>query len=390
MPERPPGPLIHFHAASVGEISSLAPVVREVATAVPGHALLVTTMTATGRERAADVIEGAEVRLVPYDLRPAMRRFMNKMKPSLIIVTETELWPNMLREASRLGIPLVLINGRISIKSIGRYRRVEALVTSMLSQFDLMLMRSDEDAGRALSLGADPERVRVTGNTKYDVLAGPVAPEKRRALRKRLGIGDATPVVVLGSAREGESEILLEAMASQRMETLPTLVLAPRHLENVGHIEAACRRFGYAVTLSAGGGGDAPSSGGNEDGAGGRAVIVNEMGRLLAYYAISDIGIVGGTFKPHGGHNPLEPASQGAVVVVGPHRENIADDMDYLISRDAAVVTTVERLGVVLAGLLFDPAGMSALAERAAEAVEAKKGASRRCALAMKSGGLLG
>jgi 3-deoxy-D-manno-octulosonic-acid transferase len=390
LPERAGGPLIHFHAASVGEISSLAPVVREVSREVPGYGLLVTTMTPTGRDRAAALITGADVRLVPYDFRSAMRRFMNRMRPSVIVVTETELWPNLLREASRLEIPLVLVNGRISVKSIGRYRRVGALVRSMLSQFDLMLMRSDEDAGRALSLGADPDRVRVVGNTKYDVLAGPVPAEQRRALRKRLGISDAAPVVMLGSARQGESEILLEAIRAESMETLPTVILAPRHLENVRLIEAVCRRSGYGVALSAGAGesGRAPEAG--EAGGAGRAIIVNEMGRLLEYYAISDIGVVGGTFKPHGGHNPLEPASQGAVVVVGPHRDNIADDMDYLISRDAAVITDEPGLGAVIRGLLFDPARMSALAERAAGAVQDKKGASRRSIEAMKARGLLG
>jgi 3-deoxy-D-manno-octulosonic-acid transferase len=194
---------------------------------------------------------------------------------------------------------------------------------------------------------------------------------------------------MLGSAREGESEILLEALKEQSVEALPVVILAPRHLENVSRVGAACRKYGYSVTYSAG-----PPEGesGAEEGAmgeGRRAIVVNEMGRLLEYYSISDIGVVGGTLEEHGGHNPLEPASQGAVVVVGPHRDNILDDMDYLVARDAAITTDAARLGKVIRDLLFEPSRMEGLARRAAEAVEARKGASGVCVEAMKARGLL-
>jgi 3-deoxy-D-manno-octulosonic-acid transferase len=236
------------------------------------------------------------------------------------------------------------------------------------------------------------------------VLPGPLPAEKRAALKRRLGIAGDAPVVTLGSARQGESEMLLAALEGPEAERAPVVILAPRHLENVPRVAAACAESGYDVTLSAaagtesaargGGGGGAPADegGAGAHGAGGarRAVIVNEMGRLLEYYAISDIGVVGGTLKPYGGHNPLEPASQGAVVVVGPHRDNIGDDMDYLASRDAVVVTDGVRLGAVIRSILSDPAMMKGLAERAALAVEAGRGASLRCVEAMKARGLLG
>jgi 3-deoxy-D-manno-octulosonic-acid transferase len=395
--QAPARPLVHFHAASVGEISSVAPVVREVRKAAPDCDILVTTMTATGGRRAAELIPGARVRLIPFDCRPAMRRFLKTLCPGLIVIAETELWPNLLREASRLGIPLVLVNGRISSRSIGHYRRLRPLVSSMLAEFDVLLMRSEEDATRVRSLGAETERVEVAGNTKYDVLPGPMPQGERAALRERLGVGAERRVVTLGSAREGESEVLLDALEGIPSRILPLVILAPRHLENVPGLRTVCAQRGYEVTLSAGPGGrpgDAPPAeraAAGRGGAGGdrRVLLVNEMGRLLDYYSISDIAVVGGTLRPFGGHNPLEPASQGAVVVVGPHRDNIADDMDYLLSRDAAVLTDGGRLGDVISGILSDPAKMRGLAERAARAVEAGKGASLRCVEAMKERGLL-
>jgi len=380
----PAKPLIHFHASSVGEISSIAPVVSEAARAFPGHALLVTTMTATGMRRAAEVLPGTEVRLLPFDFKPAMQRFVRTLKPAVTIIAETELWPNLLREARRRDTSLVLVNGRISTKSIRRYLRLRRLVRSMLSQFDLLLMRSAEDADRAIMLGADPERVVVTGNTKYDVLPGPMEEERRRALKERLGLAWGRPVIILGSARDGETEVLLRGLEALDSGAVPAVVIAPRHLENVPRFDAALRRAGYTVRLSAAGAGDGPAELLGER----EAIMVNEMGRLLEYYAVSDIAVLGGTFAPHGGHNPLEPASQGAVVVVGPYRDNIADDMEYLMGENGVVITDGAGLGGTLRDLIADPARMEATAQRASCAVRARKGASLRSLEAMKSAGV--
>jgi 3-deoxy-D-manno-octulosonic-acid transferase len=381
----PARPLVHFHASSVGEISSIAPVVREAAKALPDHAFLVTTMTATGRRRAAEVLPEAEVRLLPFDFKPAMQRFVKTLNPAIMIIAETELWPNLLREARRRDTPLVLVNGRISTGSIRHYLRLRPLVRSMLSQFDLLLMRSDEDADRVKMLGADPDRVVVTGNTKYDVLPGPVEEAERRALKRRLGLGEGRPVIILGSAREGETEILLRGLGDLDSAAVPAVIIAPRHLENVPRLEAALGRAGYTARLSA----DA-----REEGPAGllgdrEAIIVNEMGRLLEYYAVSDVAVLGGTFTPHGGHNPLEPASQGAVVVVGPYRDNIADDIHYLMGENGVIITDGAGLGGALRDLIEDPARMEATARGAACAVQARKGAAVRCVEAMKSRGLL-
>ena len=380
------GPLVHFHAASMGEISSIAPVVAEVRRALPRHGLLVTTMTGTGRKKAAELLPEADVRLVPLDFKPAVRRFVKTVRPEIMIIAETELWPNLLREASREGIPLVLVNGRISTRTIGHYLRVRPLVRSMLAQFDLLLMRSAEDADRVRMLGADSARVVVTGNTKYDALPGPVPEAARAALRDRLGLSGSRPVIILGSARGGETEILLGALADIDRSREPAVIIAPRHLKNVPKVETALAAAGYTARLSEGrGDGEATGPLGARE-----AIIVNEMGKLPQYYAVSDIAVLGGTFRPHGGHNPLEPISQGAVVVAGRYRDNITDDMEHLLARDAAVVSGPESLGGALGGLLEDRARMRAFAERAIAAIEERKGASARCVEAMKSGGIIG
>ena len=375
------GPLVHFHASSVGEISSIAPVVWEFKREFPDYARLVTTMTRTGSRRAKTLIPDACVTLIPFDMKPAVSRFVGAMRPRTLIIAETELWPNLLREAKRRGAALVLVNGRISAPALKRYERMRPLVASMLSQFDLMLMRSEENAERIRSLGADPERVHVSGNTKYDVLPGRVGAEGRAALRRRLGLAESRQVITLGSAREGESEVLLKAVRRLDSDEVPAVVLAPRHLENVGGLEATCSRMGFSVSLSSGCGDD---TGGPGD-----VIIVNEMGGMLEYYAMSDIALVGGTLRPFGGHNPLEPASQGAAVVLGPHRDNIVDDVEYLMSMGAAVMTDEDDLADLLERLLSDRAGLAALGERGAAAVEAGKGAAARCVAEIKARGIL-
>ncbi len=384
--------LIHFHAASVGEISSAAPVVGEIRKETPGTAVLVTTMTVTGRRRAAEAVPDARTLIVPFDFRPAMRRFMDTFQPALTIIVETELWPNLIGEAARREVPLVLVNGRISARSLGRYRLLRPLVGAMLERFDLLLMRSHEDARRIISLGADPGRVEVTGNTKYDVLPAPPEAGRRAALKRAHGIDESRPVIMLGSARPGESEILLGALERLDLEVRPVVVLAPRHLETAAGVAAACRKTGYDVVFSAGGGA-VVGGGAAEDGRRGpdrkQAIVVDEMGRLLDYYTMCDIALVGGTFRPHGGHNPLEPASRGAVVIVGPHRSNIEDDVVYLMSKEAVLLAGEHDLVGVIRGLLGGEAGMRELGARAAAAVQSGKGAAKRCVEAMKSRGLL-
>lgn len=359
-------------------MSTIAPVVSEVRKVRQDVPIVVTSMTRGGAERAANKLRDVEISLVPFDFLPCMRRFVGALEPSCLIIGETEIWPNLVFEAKRQGSPVVLVNGRISEKSYPRYRLVRAFMRTVLRNFDLLLMRTQTDAERILSLGAHPDRVEVIGNTKYDVLPLPATQDARERTRRDLGLDPDVKVVTLGSAREAECEIVLKALASSAVRRLARIIIAPRHLDLVPEVEQACRTEGLSyATLS---------RLGTVRGEGGRGVdvlILAQMGRLMEVYAISDIGIVGGTFRPFGGHNPLEPASQGCVTLVGPHIGNIKDDIDYLTSRSCAFVVSEAGLADKVVQLLTDGGMRSRVGRLAVQAVEEKKGIAARCVEAM-------
>jgi 3-deoxy-D-manno-octulosonic-acid transferase len=303
-----------------------------------------------------------------------MRSVISNLRPSTLIIGETEIWPNLVLEARRQGTNIILLNGRISKRSYPRYRLVRPLVKAVLRRFDHLLMRTPNDADRIINLGADPSRVEVVGNTKYDILPGPLPETRREQTRTDLGISQTCKVVTLGSAREGECEIVFEAVRLAAIEPPPVLIVAPRHMGLVPQIEQMAQDLSLQyVTRPAE---EPPKTGGE---AMPDVIIIAEMGRLLDMYAVSDIAIVGGTFKPFGGHNPLESASQGVVTVVGPHIQNIEDDIGYLRSHRCAFITEGKDLGALLQDLLLDDAGRHDMGRRAAAAVEEKKGIAAKC-----------
>jgi len=383
IPRRGEGPLVWLHGSSVGEVSSIGPVVAELRERLPDAGILVTTMTVTGRRRAAKELTGVEALVVPLDFLPAVRRFVAGVRPSTLIIGETEIWPNLVSETRRAGVPLVLVNGRISGKSHPRYRLVKPLFEYLLGHFDLLLMRTETDAERIVDLGAPPDRVIVTGNTKFDILPKPLSAESRAAVRRELGIDPSRLVITIGSARTGESEIVLDAVRSKLADLRPLVVIAPRHMNLVAQIEDLCGAQGLDFTTVSG---DSPYGRASRET---QVLIIGRMGRLLDIYAISDISIVGGTFKPLGGHNPLEPASQGTVILVGPHIQNITDDIDYLVSEGAARVTDESALAGLLDSLARNKADREKMSERAIHAVRHRKGIAARCVDIMGEKGLL-
>ena len=313
-----------------------------------------------------------------------MRRFVTALEPACLVIGETEIWPNLVSEAKREGASVVLVNGRISSKSYGRYKLVKALIGSVLRDFDLLLMRTETDAGRIISLGACPDRVEVAGNTKYDILSAPLDQASQSAARQALGIDPASKVVTFGSAREGECEIVLGALAASGITAMARIIVAPRHLDLVAGIEQLCRDLGLSSATVTDMRAGPPQPKGTPD-----VIILAEMGRLIEIYGISDIGIVGGTFKPFGGHNPLEPASQGCITIVGPHIGNIRDDIEYLTSRSAAFVLLENELGPRVRELLSSERGTEEIGRSAVRAVEEKKGIAAKCVRAMLREGLL-
>jgi 3-deoxy-D-manno-octulosonic-acid transferase len=353
-------------------MSTIAPIVAEVKRRREDCEVVVSTMTANGLRRAREILDAVEIFLLPIDFAPCMRRAVGTLKPSALVIGETEIWPNLIVEAGRRAVKVALLNGRISRKSYPRYRLARPLIGEVLRRFDRLLMRTQADADRIVTLGADPGRVEVAGNTKYDMLPGPLPEARRQATRRDLGIKPDRAVVAFGSAREGECEIVFGALRSLPEDGRPVLVVAPRHMDLVPQIEELASGFGFTSRTVPAAAGDAGRKADAE------IIIIAEMGRLLDVYAISDIAIVGGTFEPFGGHNPLEPASQGVVTIVGPNIQNIEDDMGYLRSCRCAFISEGEELAGLIRDLLSDVERRVEMGRRAASAVREMKGISKK------------
>jgi 3-deoxy-D-manno-octulosonic-acid transferase len=274
------------------------------------------------------------------------------------------------------------LNGRISARSFSRYRLIRPLVAYLVSQFRLLLMRTQADADRIISLGARPESVRVAGNTKFDNLPEAMPQTSRLDLRARLGIGGNRNVVTLGSAREGEAGIVLDALKPVG-GAVPLLVVAPRHMADVAGFREACISRGliYREIEDV----DEPGDFDGEP----DVLLVAQMGRLLEIYSISDVAVVGGTLMPWGGHNPLEPASQGIATVVGPHTENITDDVQYMRSRGCVFLAEEAGLGPVLCRVLSERRTRESAGRAAVEAVLDRRGIAARSVEMMAQAGLL-
>jgi 3-deoxy-D-manno-octulosonic-acid transferase len=366
--------VVWFHASSVGEVSTIGPVVEEVRRRWPDSKIVVSTMTVGGQRRAREILGSVDVFLLPLDFFPLTRNVVSILRPSALIIGETEIWPNLILEARKQGSRIVLLNGRISRRSYPRYRLVRPLMRTLLRQFDYLLMRTRRDADRIIDLGADGAAVEVGGNTKYDILPGPLADSRRETARVDLGLDGRRKVVTLGSAREGECEIVFRALRAVDVEPSPLLIVAPRHMGLVAQVEQLAVDSSLVYETRSGSRSAASGAGTGPD-----VIIIAEMGRLLDMYAISDIAIIGGTFKPFGGHNPLESASQGVVTVVGPHIQNIEDDIGYLRSRGCAFITDEADLRDLLQDLLLDDTERREMGRRASVAVEDKKGIAGKC-----------
>jgi 3-deoxy-D-manno-octulosonic-acid transferase len=262
----------------------------------------------------------------PLDLPGAVRRFFDRVRPRLLVIMETEIWPNLYHEAAARGIPIVIANARISQRSFGRYRRLRGLTAEALGNTTRIAAQSAGDAERLQALGAPQARLTVTGNLKYDVSLPPGLAEDGRGIRAAWGA--QRPVLVAGSTHEREEAVILDAFRGV-LAAFPDalLVLVPRHPERFARAAQAARTGGLEVALHSAG---ATSS------AGAQCFVVDAMGELLPYYAAGDVAFVGGSLEPVGGHNVLEPAALGRPVLVGPHTFNFSDITAQLIEAGAA------------------------------------------------------
>ncbi|GMR15372.1 MAG: lipid IV(A) 3-deoxy-D-manno-octulosonic acid transferase [Gammaproteobacteria bacterium] len=319
---------ILLHAASVGEYNAASPLIEALLKRYPDLPLIVTTLTPTGSERVSRDL-GARVfhAYIPLDLPAAVSRFLSRTKPQLIIVMETEIWPNLYLEAHRRDIPLLIANARLSATSIKCYQRVSGLARNVLQPVAWIGAQSTEDAERMILCGALPQHTAMTGNLKFDLQVPASLLDQGKALRSRWN--PARPVLVAGSTHEADEDVILPAFKGL-LESTPDalLILVPRHPERFTRTVQAARAAGLRVEMY---------SEGETCSELAQCFVVDAMGKLMAYYACADVTFVGGSMGEQGGHNTLEPASLGKPVMVGPNTTNAKEIVAELIDYGAAV-----------------------------------------------------
>jgi 3-deoxy-D-manno-octulosonic-acid transferase len=362
-----------LHAVSVGEVMAAAPLARLLVSRHPEVPLLASTTTETGRAVAEQRIPAARFVFFPLDFGWTVRRAVTRVRPRLVLLTETELWPNFLAVCAARKIPVVVINGRISPRSFPRYRRIRRWFGGVLRHVRLFCMQSDADAERILALGAPAERVTVTGNLKYDLPVSEHAVDAT-AIRAGLALPPDCRLVVAGSIHRGEDEAVVEAYrAAAASHPDLCLLLAPRHPERLEEVERVVARAGVPCVRRSRLPAEAPRAGG--------AILLDTMGELARLYAAASVVFIGGSLIPHGGQNILEPAAYGRPVLHGPHMGNFADMRDLFRTAGAAVeVADGPSLARALLALLDDPAAADRMGQAGRAIVEAQRGATRRTA----------
>ncbi|MEK6684023.1 MAG: tetraacyldisaccharide 4'-kinase [Nitrospirota bacterium] len=366
-----------IHAASVGECLAVMPLVERWLRDRPDWDLVFSVMTQTGRRLAEQQLGNrARIFFFPVDLPGIAARLLSRLAPDLILLVETELWPNFLHSASRRGIPVLLINGRISPRSYRRYRAVRGIFREALQTIELFCMQTAQDAQRIIELGAPPERVRVLGNLKFDLAAVPLSEPERQQLLKQLGWHPNDRVLVAGSTHEKEEELLL-AVYDRVKQQIPDLrlILAPRHLDRLPGLVQWLTRLGKTCLRYSelGAGRPQPAETGVE------ILLVDTLGKLGPLYSLGTVVFVGGSLVPVGGHNLLEPAALGRPVLFGPFVQHIIETADLLsASGGGCMVHNVDELTRETQTLLMDPDRRRTMGDQAKKTVTCHQGASER------------
>ena len=365
---------IWVHAVSVGETMAARPLVKALKSRYPNHLIVLSTVTETGQGIGEGIRDVDLCIYFPVDAGPVVGRMLKIVHPSLIVVVETEIWPNFLRHARLSGIPVILANGRISDRSFAGYRRFSWIFRSVLPDFSALCMQTDEDARRIVAIGAPASRVFVAKNLKYDLPARIPSDGKRSEVRNSYRIPSHLPIITAGSTHQGEEESLLNAYQALRAEGRDIfLVLAPRHPERAGEVAALLEGRGISsVRRSA-------LASGRGDFRGGEVLLVDCVGELMDIYSFSDIVFVGGSLVPVGGHNLLEPASVGVPVLFGPHMNNFREIASKILSSKAGIqISEASQLPTALRALLDDPAARGEMGANGARLLMENRGATER------------
>lgn len=363
---------IWLHAASVGEIVATSPIVKEIKKELPDSVVVISVVTANGYDMAKRIIPEADgIIFFPIDLPWLSSRVVKSIKPQVFLLVETELWPNFLQAARMAGIPVMMVNGRISDKSVGRYRYLGSVLQDMLQTVVKFCMQSPIDAEYIINLGAPPNRVIVTGNTKYDQTYTDVSQEERQQLVQQYGFAARNPLIVAGSTHKGEEEFLFAAFrAAQPQFPGLAMVIAPRDIMRADELVTMAGVYGCRAlkrsTLS-------------EQSSGHNVVILDTIGELGRVYSIGDVVFVGGSLIARGGHNILEPAAHGKPILVGPHMFNFKEIYALLTDRQACdTVYDQTSLNEKLLTLLGDTELAATMSRNSRAIIEENRGAARK------------
>jgi 3-deoxy-D-manno-octulosonic-acid transferase len=359
-------PRIWIHAVSVGETRAAAPLVDALLQRYPDHRVLVTHMTPTGRATGVELFgDRVERAWLPYDYRFAVRRFLAHYQPSMGILLETEIWPRLIDECARLGVPVVLVNARLSERSARRYAMWPSLARWALGNLAGIAAQTQDDAARFVALGAKPPI--VMGNVKFDSAVDSAMLERGRDFRARFG--PARSVWVAGSTRDGEEALLLDAFASIA-NPAALLVLVPRHPHRFEEVAALAASRGFDVALRSDESAVTPRT---------RVVVGDSMGEMIAYYAAADVVIVGGSLLPFGSQNLIEACAVGKPVIVGPSTYNFEEAAASAIAAGAAVRVKDAREAIEAAsGIAGDRERREGMGASARDFVAAHRGALER------------
>jgi 3-deoxy-D-manno-octulosonic-acid transferase len=374
-------PVVWLHCVSVGETEAARPLVRALRSRFPAYALVVTTTTLTGQAfaRKAFADQAAAIFYFPIDWAWTVRRVLNALNPSAVLIMETELWPRLFRECRRRQIPVALVNGRISEKSFRGYRIPRRFIRRVVNDLTMALMQSEPDAERLRGLGFPNERIFVSGNLKFDSAEMNGNEELTIALRDRFGFDGTSRLIVAASTHEPEERVVCEALQSlvSSPDARVRLIIAPRHPERFDDVADLLRGSGQTWARR--------SYLAKQSDKDCEVILLDSIGELRSVYPLADIVFVGGSITPHGGHNMLEPAAAGACVVIGPHTQNFAvitrallDDLALVQLPDLPLEETAQHLGSVFRELLSDDQRRRQLAENARAVCEQNRGATER------------
>jgi len=382
--------VIWLHCVSVGETNAARPLVDVLGTNFPDHRLVVSTTTKTGQELAQKIFKekASAVVYFPFDFKFAVGRALDHFKPSVVLLMETEIWPRFIRDAKASGAKIAIVNGRLSERSVSRYKLIRSFISRVLQDIDLALMQGSNDANRLISLGMPAAKAIVTGNLKFDVGTTEADDATTEYLRDRFGLDDSRPLIVAASTHEPEERWILEAFcsAASGAKPLPRLLIAPRHPERFDSVAKLVEEFRttqanewrpYSTARR--------SESEHDTDREADVILLDSIGELRSVYPLADVVFVGGSLIPHGGQSVLEPAAAGAAIITGHYTHNFTDAINVFTANQAIIQLPelppekiVDDLFDQISDLLEDPDRRRELGRNAAAVMKANRGATRR------------